>query len=351
MNLQRRHILASLGYLGSLGTLGVAACSKPSPFVPLPVLPEGLLEMRVAHAINPRLPRLSDAQLTSMLATTAATAKAHFGVDLKFLPAVELSVKKIMDGIPAIDQEAARQNAINFKTASVDSRRFELATAQMLHDSGETFEGVAQFARATIPDADLSSFDTIGTAAAQLHLRRLQRWLAVPAFDGAPAINSAPYNEFGFWDVCGRGVLPFEMIVTNQLIASAELTNTAIHTALRGGYTNGIASANRSSKYGSSAIWSTFAFLSDDPWVVEMRQGERYEMEEAVKLSGIGATHEIGHQLFHYGHPYLRLECVMAPARGLAFRATAARFDAAACARTADPHMRPGTVKIPMAPQ
>lgn len=348
MNPARRRILASIG---ALGTLGLAACSKSSPFVPLPVLPNGLLEMRVAHAINPRLPRLTDAQLTSMLAATAATVKAHFGVDLKFLPAVELSVKKVMDGIPAIDQEAARRNAINFKSANVDMRRFELATAKMLQDSGESFEGVAQFARATMPDADISSFDTIGAAAAQLHLQRLQRWLAVPAFDGAPAINSSPYNEFGFWDFCGRGVLPFEMIVTNQLIVSAEFTNTSIHTAVRGGYTNGIASANRSSKYGSAAIWSTFAFLSEDPWVVELRQGERYAAEEAVKLSGICATHEIGHQLFHYGHPYLRPECVMAPVRGIAFRAAAARFDAAACARVADPHMRPGTVKIPIAPQ
>ena len=81
-----------------------------------------------------------------------------------------------------------------------------------------------------------------------------------------------------------------------------------------------------------------------------MRMGETYSADEAATLAGIGATHEIGHQLFHFGHPYTHPECVMAPTHLLAFRAAAAQLDAEACARAALPSMRAGTVKFRLPP-
>ena len=65
-------------------------------------------------------------------------------------------------------------------------------------------------------------------------------------------------------------------VETQQLIASAELSSTSIHTAIRGGYTSGVTVESRASRYLTAAIWSTFAFSSDDPWTIEMRAGERY---------------------------------------------------------------------------
>lgn len=340
MNPHRRRLLASLGLLAT------GACSKASPYLPLPALPKGPIAMRVAHAVNPRLPRFSADQLNALLAATAVTARTHFGVELTFLPVTEIPVGSVFDGIPPASLAKAREDVFDFKSGRGDARRFEFATAKALRESGEKFEGVAEFARPEMPDAEMGNFDELGAAAARLHLARLKRWQAVPGLDGKPAIDDAPYNEYAYWDVCGHGDLPHELILTNQIIASAELSSTSIHTAIRGGYTSGVTVESRASRYLTVAIWSTFAFSTDDAWVRQMRQGETYAPDEAARLAGIGATHEIGHQLFHYGHPYPHPACVMCPTPMLAFRAAAAKLDAAACARAADPHMQPGTAKF-----
>ena len=342
-NRARRHFIGSTP---ALAALALGACSKPSSYLPVPVLPKGPLEMRVAYAINPRLPRFTPAQLAALLDATKRTAQQHFGVELGFLPSQEIPIARVFDTIPAASRKSARAAGFDFKSGKGDAHAFEFATGQALRESGAAFEGVVQFARAALPDAEMNNFDEVGVAAARLHLARLKRWQMVPAQDGKPAIDDAVYNEYAYWDVCGHGDLPFELILTNQIIASAELSSTSIHTAIRGGYTGGVTVESRTSRYLTTAIWSTFAFSCDDPWAVEMRMGERYTQDEAAALAGIGATHEIGHQLFHYGHPYLHPACVMAPTQLLAFRAAAARLSAPACMHAADPSMRPGTAKF-----
>ena len=343
MNRVRRRFIASLP---AVAAIGLAGCSKPSPYLPVPTLPKGPVEMRVAYAVNPRLLRFTPAQLAALLLATNKTAQQHFGIELNFLPVTEIPIAQVFETIPPASRAKARDDIFDFKSGKGDTRAFEFATGKALRESGETFEGVVNFARAALPDAPMSNFDEVGVAAAQLHLARLKRWQAVPALDGKSAIDDAIYNEYAYWDVCGHGDLPFELVLTNQIIASAEMSSTSIHTAIRGGYTSGVTVESRASRYRTTAIWSTFAFSSDDPWTVEMRRGERYTPDDAAMLAGLGATHELGHQLFHYGHPYLHPECVMAPTQMLAFRAGAARLDAQACIRAADPAMRPGTVKF-----
>ena len=335
-----------IGSTPALAALALGACSKPSPYLPVPVLPKGPVEMRAAYAVNPRLPRFTAVQLARLLDATARTARQHFGIELFFLPLVEIPIARVFDTIPAASRESARADVFDFKSGMGDAHAFEFATGKALRASGESFEGVVNFARTALPDAEMNNFDEAGAAAARLHLARLKRWQMVPALDGKSAIDDTNYNEYAYWDVCGHGDLPFELILTNQIIASAELSSTSIHTAIRGGYTSGVTVESRTSRYLTAAIWSTFAFSTDDPWAVEMRLGERYTADEAATLAGIGATHEIGHQLFHYGHPYLHPACVMAPTHLLAFRAAAARLSAQACMHAADPSMRPGTSKF-----
>ena len=76
-----------------------------------------------------------------------------------------------------------------------------------------------------------------------------------------------------------------------------------------------------------------------------MREGERYTAEEAARLAGIGATHEIGHQLFHILHPYGHPACVMNPVPMFAYRAWAARLDGKACPLGITAEMVPGVYK------
>ena len=71
----------------------------------------------------------------------------------------------------------------------------------------------------------------------------------------------------------------------------------------------------------------------------------RYEAEEAARLCGLLAAHELGHQLLHLGHPWGNPACLMYPVPMLAYRATAATLAPARCALGSEPAMTPGAIK------
>ena len=78
--------------------------------------------------------------------------------------------------------------------------------------------------------------DVPGLAAAAIEtlFARLAALRDAPALDGRPLIDADPYNEWGYWDSIGCAPLPWDAIVTNQPIISAEYFDEEIHVALRG---------------------------------------------------------------------------------------------------------------------
>ena len=61
----------------------------------------------------------------------------------------------------------------------------------------------------------------------------------------------------------------------------------AVHAAVRGGYSNGITTYNRRSRFGTMSIWSTYAFTGNDAQLVQLRNGERYTEEEAARRRSV----------------------------------------------------------------
>ena len=179
-----------------------------------------------------------------------------------------------------------------------------------------------------------------------MQLDRLNNWLSVKGLDGTPAIDATSYNDPSLWGEIGTANLPYEFLLTNQVIVGAEFGNPSPHVALRGGYSNGMTVTNAKSNLRTTAVWSTFSFTGSDPWVQVLRQGETYSPKEAAKLAGIGATHEIGHQLFHFGHPFGARSCVMNPPPLLAFRAWANHLSPKECSIGMVPEMRAGAVNF-----
>ena len=94
-------------------------------------------------------------------------------------------------------------------------------------------------------------------------LERLEQWRQIKAADGAPVLDASPYNEWVYWDTLGYGNLPYDLVITNQLIASAEYYGVDIHSAIRGGVTVGTTSYSRTGKYGSYVFMSMFPFLDN----------------------------------------------------------------------------------------
>jgi hypothetical protein len=140
--------------------------------------------------------------------------------------------------------------------------------------------------------------------------------------------------------------LPYEVIVTNQLIASVEYANNSVHSALRGGITNGFTTPNPQSRYKTTAIVSTYPFIAEDAAIRALRAGESYGRPDALRYAGVLLAHEIGHQLWHLGHPYGRTACVMAPTPLLHFRRWVEGLMPADCPLAQEGPMKPGFTKI-----
>jgi hypothetical protein len=314
--------------------------------VPVPKLPPGQIEMRVAYVVNPRLPRMSQAQLQVLLDATRNAVREHFGVDLHFTPTQEIPIEALFERIPEERRRIAIEQSYDFKTGKGDPDRLAKAFGRGFKDSGEPLADLIAYVRPYAGEPKESSYEALGVELAGFQLRRIERWKTIKALDGGPAIDISPYNEFPMWLALGYGDIPFELVLTNQLIVSAEYVFPAVHTAIRGGYSNGVTTYSRSSRFKTMSVWSTFAFTSDDEWVRQMREGESYTTEAAARLAGIGAAHEIGHQLFHFLHPFGQSACIMNPVPMFAYQAWADKLSPKDCPIGSSPAMRPGAYKF-----
>jgi hypothetical protein len=120
-----------------------------------------------------------------------------------------------------------------------------------------------------------------------------------------------------------------------------------VHSVLRGGMALGLTAYKKGSPFGAYSFVSTFAVFSDDPWLLELRGGERYTESEKPRLIGYALAHQIGHLLFHYDHPWGRTACVMNPTYMLRLRAWVKGLSPKKCAPGSSPAMTRGAVKIP----
>lgn len=314
--------------------------------VPLPKLPKGPIELRVAHVVNPRLPKMTDAQLQVLLNAVRETSRQHFGVELVFTPVKEIQIDDFFDLIPDDKRIEAAGHAYDFKSGKGDPAKLAADFGRGLRDEGEPLAPMLGYVKPFLGELKEKSYEALGSALVELQLERIRQWQALPALDGGPAIDNTPYNEYNFWNLAGYGNLPFELVLTNQIIASVEDVDPSIHTSIRGGYNNGLTTYSRRSRYMTYSVWSTFAFTTDDPWVRKMRGGETFNPVEAARLAGIGAAHELGHELFHFLHPYDNAACVMNPVPMFSYRAWAEKLSPRECTIGSSSPMKPGAFRF-----
>lgn len=332
------------------GLIALAGCTAapaaPSPrIVPLPVLPAGPVELRVVHAVNPRLPRMDAAQLEILLAAMSEGVRDHFGIQLRFAPVREVPIDALFRTIPQDRRAKARAESFDFISGRADRAALDRAFAKGFRESGEPLGEMIAFARphtGPIP----ADYGVFGARIAALQLERAGRWAARRALDGGPAIDAQPFNEFPMWLALGYGEVPYEVVLTNQLIAGVEYTFPAVHSAIRGGYSNGITTYSRQSRYGTFSVWSTYGFNTNDAEIVQLRGGESYTPAEAARLAGLSGAHEIGHQLLHVMHPFGQPACLMSPVPMFSYREWASRLSAKDCRVGSSPAMTPGAYKF-----
>lgn len=315
--------------------------------VPLPDLSRQPIEMRVAYLHNPRFPRMDQAQLQALLASARQATLEHFGVEIRFSEPREIPIQVAFAAIPTEERERSMRWVFDFKSGRGDMALLTRSFAEGFKDSGESLPQMIGFALPHAPKLKpQSSMEEFSAILAQLHLQGLNEWRALKALDGGPAIDASEFNEFLMWVALGYSDLPFELVLTNQLIASVELILPAVHASVRGGYSNGLTTYSKGSRLGTVAVWSTFAFSGNSDFLLRWREGERYEPTEAAQLAGQAAAHEIGHQLFHFLHPFSKPACLMSPVPMFAYREWSRKLSARDCPIGSDASLRPGTGKF-----
>lgn len=311
-----------------------------------PVTLGSTVQIRVVHATNGRLPRMSQEQLRIMLASAQMTVKRNFGVNVEFTDVSEMGVDRLFALIPPPVRDARISSIYDFKAGTGDKHKLAEGILTTLTQRGTKLDDALAFAAPYLPDAHPKSMREFSELLSNVMVERLEGWRNVKAADGGPVLDASPYNEWVYWDTLGYGNLQYDLVITNQLIASAEYGAVDIHTAIRGGVSVGTTTYSRNSKYGSFIIWSTFPFLDNSEYSKLLRGGEQYFDTEAAELSGAYLAHEIGHLLFQFGHPFGQKACVMNPVSMLRFRDWFHQINSTGCPIGSRPEMSPGAVPV-----
>ncbi|HEX9450921.1 MAG TPA: hypothetical protein VF934_05855 [Burkholderiales bacterium] len=328
----------------------VCGCEQPKTGrVPVPVLPDKI-ELRVVNVVNPRLPRMAQKQIGLLLSVARAGVKEHFDRDITFDQPREISIQEFfkLDRLSADRKKKIAESIYDFK-AGTGNRYLMIKTfAQEMEQDKLDLDDAISFA-APYLEVTLTghSYQAFADALVQTQLKRLNGWKEIRMADGNGIIDGSPFNELVFWEEFSQAGFPAEVILTNQLFASAEYAMNSVHSAIRGGITNGVTTANPDTLFKTSAIVSTYPIIGKDPGIKKLRGDEVYSDEDAARFAGLVLVHEIGHQLFHYDHPYAVNACVMDPPRLLKFREWENGLSASECRKANAKAMVRGAVNIP----
>jgi hypothetical protein len=332
------------GFLLAAAIVNSQASAK-SAWVPLPQLGSGSVELRLAHAVNPRLPALERSELATLLDEARQVVRKHFHIDLKFTEPEEVSVAQLLAAIPAKALRARRGEIYDFKKGTGDRSRLiqgiERTLEERVVDLGASIAYARPHLLAPLTEPTFADF---AKTLVDTHLRRLGHWHGLRSATGERVIDASGANEWIVWDLLGYSGMPYDVIVTNQLVASAEYDDAAINSSLRGGVSAGGTSYNKSGRYRTFSFLSTFPF--SEPQALPRGMGGTADRAQAVRLAGKYLAHEIGHMLLLLAHPYGNPACVMRPEPLFDFAAWARGLNASKCKIGSSPAMKPGVAKI-----
>lgn len=289
--------------------------------LPLPRPGGETVTLKVAYVVNPRFPSMKAAQIRTVLAAARQGVRENFGVDVEFTEPEEQPLEALADRVTSRDRSDWNNIIYDFKSGKGNRARLTRGYAAAFRSDDESLEQMIAYAEpfllAPLRGRTYEGFAEVVTATL---VARLDEIKSQKLPDGSDLIDRSLNNEVVFWAYIGRFSFPYDVVITNQLIASAEYVGSSVHTAIRGGITNGITTANPSSRYGTTAIVSTYPIIGEDRVTRALRGDETYSEADSARFAGFLLVHEIGHQLFHLGHPYGRRSCVMNPPELLHFR-------------------------------
>jgi len=326
----RRGRLAGSALAAALLLAGSSCAHRAAP--PLPRPNGETVTLKVAYVVNPGFPSMNTEQIRAVLATARRGVKENFGVDVQFLEPEEQSLRVLFDRVTPRQRSDWNDLSYDFKSGKGDRTRLLRGYAAALRSDESSLDELIAYAQPHLLAAVTErTYQGLAEAVTATLVARLEQLKSQKLPDGSALIDGSPDNEVLYWAFIGKLSFPYDVVITNQLIASAEYIGSSVHTAIRGGITNGITTGNPSSPRGTTAIVSLYPLIGEDGVTRDLRGGESYSEAEGARFAAFLLVHEIGHQLFDFGHPYGRRACVMNPPELLRFREWAGQLSAKDC--------------------
>ncbi len=313
--------------------------------LPLPSLTQPV-QLRVAYAENSRFAPLTDAQIDAVLAHATQAVQAHFKLELRFDAPVRVPLADLFAAISVKTRDKAEKARLDATEHAPTRERLARSLLKDMRTDGD-IPAQQRFATPYLlqpPDDNSALAFARGLIDTQHTL--LATWRDQPARDGLPLLGADRFNEYTYWVALGDSPMAFDVILTNQLIASAEREDNSVHSALRGGVSNGITTQSRHARFQLYSVVSSFPFFDASPATVRLRGGLAAEPEEASRQMGLLLAHELGHQLLHLGHPFANGACLQTPPARLEFRKWQGSLDAQKCALGDSKANTPGFIKF-----
>lgn len=325
------------------------ACSQEPEWASV-ALPDVSKEVRfrVANVTNSRFPQLTDEQLQQILDKTVVLVKEHFDLDVIFEKPEAVKIETLFETLPEKVKKERQKEIVKFDAVSeADTIKMRRGVYEVLGKYWDDRQAVVDYANPYLltPVAG-NDFKQLSVALVETLLKRLEYWLTEKAGDGQPVIDDKPYNEWVWWDSLGYGDMPYDIVITNQLVASAEMYDMSVHSSIRGGITAGTTTFSKQARYGSYVYIMLYPMLNNSEMLVELRDDKAYTDEQLTTYAAALLTHEIGHQLLHLGHPFGNPKCIMSPTPLLKYREWLEGLDASACPLNSEPSMTPGFASI-----
>jgi hypothetical protein len=317
--------------------------------ISLPDLSRQAVHLNVASVVNSRFKSLTDSQIEKLLLRTQQMVKQNFNIDVVFSPVKIISIKDVFSRLEPELISKRRDEIVDINHIDKQAReRMQQALFATLSNYAGDKQGVIDYAQPYLLQPEIKQKDFIGLSYALIDtlVTRLQYWQTQKAADGRPVLGSDTYHEWVWWDSLGYSDLSYDILITNQLVASAEYYALDVHSSLRGGITAGTTTYNKNTTFNSYAYIMVYPMLNDSALLTTLRQDKSYSDEQVINYSAALLTHELGHLLLHLGHPFGNKHCVMSPTLMLNYRDWYDNLDARQCAVGSSKEMTPGAAQI-----
>lgn len=274
--------------------------------------------LQAVYVRNPDLPSLSLAEYRKMLGIMEEAFMREWAQPIRLVDRGRMPIDAYFDEYLRPVETENPYREYYFKAGEDDPEALKKAFLDVWADlslddlvrSLRSYAGCGHLERSTTKEE-------LADGVVMCHLHKYEELRVLRLENGQPLLTGAPYEQYLNWEWLSRNQKDFEVVVTNQLIASIETYTPALHSSLRGGVSTGVTYKSKTLHEGM-VVMSTFPLLSDLPYFRRER-GYAASDPRSLEITAWYQTHELGHLLLQYDHPIDHAGCTMNFAVGFGY--------------------------------